>query len=739
MATADIEKVWKILKRHEQQLKEVNSQKQFKKFFKRKLNWQQNANSYRGISLALCIDTRDPLKQNRVKYFSPVMHIPFIGSKASIALAGTTTSQVTKIAQLDWAWPISACGGFDDCGLNWVPPAGSMLVIAFLQSDPSMAFYFGTTWYRDKGPIQHENWNYQVPEYYKIWEGHRSGYMVGQNDESQILPPQNTPNYQGFDVDGIIDTESTPDAFTKTTWPHIYSLNTPEKHRVIMDDGDPKCNRRDKRFEIISSMGHSFLMKDDPYHHCGRWLNPQCSEPYTSIIPETCAISMTVYGNQVVPGVITPTLSNVISFASITQFTCPQGPSYCSVVETPSTTVDQEWAAAYPSRNFCPTKKPFPEVALPSIPADCLHGIIDGLTDICFSFNNFGKDKYQKHRQECFPYYLQDCGLVQSGIQIRSRSGHQWVADDSVEEPREKPEWERTLKPFDMDGCTGNYRGRTYWKSATGHYIEMVDIERQPGLRSDRNGINIVTATGNQICLNDQTMPGCFAGDLRGIHMKSTSNHSLDFCDAENLQCSETRQGCAKTGPYATRAFIRMRSGYGLSLIMADNNSQQKTDQQYIQLLAPQRDNLVRGPHVLMMQEIAAGPGQIFLRSGGDYIVYSYDQFVEVVGEEKDNPSDKLEFISNNKIVAVSNVYYNRNKTTVFWADDYIFLLAGRDIPAGPIGQGNPTIYPVCVAFQQIPEYVSYATGIKASEHVFASALLEPENSCEGIASVPPV
>jgi hypothetical protein len=50
------------------------------------------------------------------------------------------------------------------------------------------------------------------------------------------------------------------------------------------------------------------------------------------------------------------------------------------------------------------------------------------------------------------------------------------------------------------------------------------------------------------------------------------------------------------------------------------------------------------------------------------------------------------------------------------------------------VGKGDPVIYPVCVAYEQIPEYVSHVTGIKASEHVFASALKEPEE-CEGIAS----
>ncbi len=136
---------------------------------------------------------------------------------------------------------------------------------------------------------------------------------------------------------------------------------------------------------------------------------------------------------------------------------------------------------------------------------------------------------------------------------------------------------------------------------------------------------------------------------------------------------------------------------------------------------------------MLHMQERAAGPGQVFLRAGGDYIVHSYDESVEVVGVLKDNPANKLEFVSKNKIVSVNEVYFNKSKTHVFWADDHIFLLAGKDCE-GSEGQGEPCVFPVVVATQGIPEYVSAIAGIKASEHVFASAKC-PGDPCERIAS----
>lgn len=736
-----LETIYALLKRHEKRLKEMNFNAEFKKIFKRKINFMHQRNAYRGLHLALCVDTRDPLKQNRVKYFSPVLHTGLQYSEKALPNDMPGESLVTRLEELDWAWPISSMGGFDDCGLNWVPPPGSMLCLTFVHGDPSMVFYHGTTWYRDKGPIQHDTWNYHIQEYYKIWEGHRSGYMVGPNDESQVFPHDNTDNYQGYDIDTTTDIEYNPDSVHLTTFPHKYSISSPDKHRIILDDGDPKCNRRWKRLEVISSMGHLFLMKDDPYHRCGDWLNPQCFISYVDVVPSICAVSMTVYTNPI---------SNIISFVpAMVPYTCPQGPDYCSVIpETPSLTVDQEYVGSgtytFDSRgiptisgreDWCPPKTPFPDVILPSIPRDCLNGVIDGLTDFCFKFNNYGRNKYQKHRHDCYPYYCQDCGLNQSGIQVRSRSGATIVFDDSVEEPRERPEWERTLKPFDMDGCTGNFRGRTYWRSATGHYIEMTDYENQPHLRSKRNGINIVTACGNQICLNDETLPGCVAGPLRGVHIKSTANHTLDMVDETNKQCSPDRNGCAKTGPYSKKAFVRLRSGYGITVTLCDFGDQTKTDQQYFQIMSPQKDNLVRGPHVLHMQERPTGPGQVFLRAGGDYVVYSYDKFVEIVGEIKDNPSDKMEFISRHKLVSVNNVYYNRCKTAVFWSEDFIFLLAGKDCePKSPVGQGQPCCYPAVVAFQQIPEFVSAVCGIKASEHVFMSALHEPP-PCEGISS----
>jgi hypothetical protein len=72
---------------------------------------------------------------------------------------------------------------------------------------------------------------------------------------------------------------------------------------------------------------------------------------------------------------------------------------------------------------------------------------------------------------------------TQTGIQIMSISGHTMVFDDSVEEPSGEPEWERSTESFDF-GCNDKFVGRTYWKSATGHMIEMSDLEADAKLRA---------------------------------------------------------------------------------------------------------------------------------------------------------------------------------------------------------------------------------------------------------------
>jgi len=187
------------------------------------------------------------------------------------------------------------------------------------------------------------------------------------------------------------------------------------------------------------------------------------------------------------------------------------------------------------------------------------------------------------------------------------------------------------------------------------------------------------------------------AGEKRGIFMKSTSQHVLEFHDNGNKQFSMPRQHPPideETGEIpditeakADQAFVLLRSGYGLQLRMDDSFSQENTQQQYIQLLAPQKDNTERGPHQMVFQEQPEGPGLVMLRAGGVYYRSSYDDAIEVVGDENNpNPSNKFVQVTGNYIVDADEYYFNHNDLTIFQAEKYIILFAGRDCP----NDGNP-------------------------------------------------
>jgi hypothetical protein len=104
-----------------------------------------------GLYTALCVDTLDIWKQNRIRFYSPLFQNPQM-----------------KVEQLPWANAVSAMGGFDDTGLTWVPPAGSTVVIMFENGSRSSPYYLGTTWHRDRGPSGQHTWGYNINEYYKI-------------------------------------------------------------------------------------------------------------------------------------------------------------------------------------------------------------------------------------------------------------------------------------------------------------------------------------------------------------------------------------------------------------------------------------------------------------------------------------------------------------------------------------------------------------------------------------------
>lgn len=657
----------------------------------------QQSESQFGLLTALCIDTVDIWKQNRIRFFCPAFHNP-----------------KRPIKEMPWAYPVSSMGGFDDCGLNWVPPAGSTVCILFENGQRSSPYYIGTTWHRNRGPSGQHNWGFNIEEYYKIWEGHRKGYLVGPDDESQVFPPWNTENYNGFDLNSIVDFSSNPEAQKLMTYPHIYGFKTPEKHMIKMVDGDPKCNRRWKRFEIMSGGGNWIMLKDDHLHYAGQWAHPDCGvkDGETSCVKGASNSSVT-----------DTTKTKGLGETGVTLDT---GGNKDAQVNTTAARIDAEKK----EENSCTGKQSNSKI-IGGHPST-------GAPGTMYKDSQSGANPFFKNKNECRPYMGAGtpqnnvCDLPQSGIQIMSISGHTFVMDDSVEEPSGEAGWERSTKPFDF-GCNNHYVGRTYWKSATGHTIEMSDVESPNGvenaqLRGEDNFIRLLSAGGNKLELNDHTTgePGCkgcppnVAGEKRGIFLGSTSGHTFEMHDETNEQCGPCRMesGYAPI-PKAKKAFMKMRTGYGLEFNMADDNDQEKTKKQYIQIFCPQKDNKQRGPHIERFQEAPSGPGLIFLRAGGNYIVMTYDAMIEIVGDEKDNPSDKIEIITKLKLVYTKDFYVNvTEKSHVFLAKERILLLAGRDCPPPP-GSSDPC--GPCVG----PVLVYVGGCVRLSDRVYASSSMD--------------
>jgi len=662
----------------------------------KKTKYLPQANTAIGVQLALCIDTIDPWKQNRVRYFHPMMHNPN-----------------TPINSLPWAWPVSVFGGFDDSGSNWVPPAGSTLCIMYENGNRHAAFYFGTTWVRDRGPDGKNNFNMSIPEYDKIHSGNRDGYLVGPDDGSQVFPPWNTESYNGNDLDSTIDFDDDPEALQKLTYPNIFGMKTNEKHGIKFVDGNPKCNYRWKRVEINSSCGNHMIFKDDHIHNSGQWAHPTCGGSGAPV--DLCNDED---GNP---------LEQPMSIVHNNTDTCEGEMS------------DSEIIGGHPSTP-------------------------DGTT---YGLNsNTGTNPYFKHLNECRPIkgvgtpQNNKVALPQSGIQFLSISGHTIGMDDSVEEPKGIPVWKRSTEDFDF-GCNDKFLGRMFWISATGHKITINDAEEDTGLRGEDNYIQLLTATGNRIELNDHTVgspnQGCppnTGGAKRGITLQSTSNHTIEMIDNLNEQCGETRKEGGTPNNKAKKAFIKIRTGYGLEMAFNDfaggnatgetasggggaEGSQQETKNQNIQIFSPQKDNKDRGPHIMRFQEAPEGPGSVFLRVGGNYLIQTYDNHVTQVGEE-DNPSDKLVNVSRNNLIKTEEIHFHKSKIHALQADDIILLMAGTDCqPTAATANSQfvtpdddgcvPCVWPVlCVS----------PKGVTISDRVYVSA--SPDAECANILQMLP-
>lgn len=620
-----------------------------------------------GVYAAICIDTIDIYKQNRVRYFSPQLHDPN-----------------TPYKSLPFAFPISTLGGFDDSGSTWVPPAGSTLMLIFEAGNRSVAYYLGTTWSRDRGPDGKNRFPIPIPEYASVYQGKRNGYLCGPNDGSQVLPPWNTESYNGFDITSVADLERSPNAAKRITYPNIYGFKTPEKHMVKMVDGDAKCNRKWKRLEIMSGNGNWMIFKDDHLHYAGQWAHPDCNVKQGDT---SCVVG--------VPNPEPRSIEDITGYANYVN---------ANIVDQP---VD--------IFNFNSSQ------IVENVPGSSTCGgtTIGGNPDYQGKNTQIGANPFFKNMNECRPYkgpqtpQNNRCDLPQSGIQFLSISGHTLVMDDSVKDPQGNMEWARGTKPFDF-GCTDMYMGRTYWKSATGHTIEMNDMEKggdTKKVRGPSNGIKLKTALGNEVFMcDDSEGPQCPspATQNQGILIRSTSNNFIRLSDGGNKRQIPCRMEGGVPINRASNAYIVIRTGYGMSIDMVDNGTQEKTGNQYMRFVSPQKDNKDRGPHFLLFSENPTGPGTVYLRSGGNFINTTSDNLVEYVGYKQkdgkfvDNPSSKVTFVSDKQYENIKEISYKATNRFFCNAEKDIFLLAGRDYQLPPDKDGKPQgkgpgIFPVIV------------------------------------------
>jgi hypothetical protein len=688
-----------------EQLEDVVNQLGFsnKVVKKKRFRNKRQPNVLYGLSRAFCVETIDPLKENRVRFYHPIIHDP-----------------QSELFSLPFASPVSNMGGFDDCGMNWVPPAGSTLIVFFEGGSTDAPFYLGTTWHRDRGSggSMIEGLFPATREYQNIYRGHRRGYLVGPDDESQVFPPWNTESSNGSDIDDFTQFRQDPEEQQRITYPNIYGFKTPEKHMVKMVDGDAKCNRRWKRFELMSGCGNWMILKDDHLHYAGQWAHPECPPDPGGGPLDICAInSQDAY------------FTDIQGTPIEKQSMCDPG---CSTTAGKQCSSILGGHSSYPSQED-PTKT-----------QELQHG----------------SNPFFKHKNECRPYkgpgtpQNNKCQLPQSGIQLLSIGGHTMVMDDSVEEPYGKPTWERSMESFNF-GCSDKCLGVFWIKSMTGHSFVMSDVEKETKLRGDKNYIQLKTATGNLIEMNDDTIgtskdcecPPNLAGPKRGITMQSTSNHVIKMIDYLNEQCSPCRKEGGEPKSKATQAYIQIKSGYGLEMKFSDDHSQEQTQQQWIQITHPQcvdpntdeqcndcDSAECRGPHFLRFQGRPRGtPGVVFLRAGGHAIRQTYDMDIVLVGDKEKNPSDKFTYVSKKRISSTEDIDFRYSgEQHIFFAEKKILLMAGRDCP--PKEEGGckgPCLYSVIVSRCPV---ICNLTGIlhwteKAmSQRVFASAY----HPCQG-------
>ena len=613
--------------------------------FKRRERTDIQPDDLLGLQIGLVVDTVDPLKQGRVRFYTPYLD-----------------ENVTDKEGLPWAAPVSTLGGFDDSGSIWVPPAGSKIVFFFHHGDRNAAYYMGTTWYRHRGPDGNHlpKWdNYPVPEYDCLWDGKRNGYLVGDQTGDQVFPQWNTEMYNGYDNDSITDFYSDPSQYGNITYPYIKGFKTEEKHYLKFVEGDPKCNRRWKRLELCSSRTNCIIMKDDHLHPAGQWAFGQgggtCHDPNGVPLENPCC------DNDA-----NPSVSSACAPRQCFPKQCPASGS--------SNTSQQKFVNPYYKRQE--EMRPYQGANTPQANACTLEQ--SGIHMQSVSGHQVVLDDKVNQPtgvptwDRTFDFGCDD--TYRGKMFMKSATGHLIEISDQEEIGQSKVRGEN------------NYIRH---KTALGNFFDMNDHTLPAGpctpkIAGAQRGFTMMSTSTHLFQMNDEKL------------------------EQDNIPIRREGGVPKKADKDGFKGYILLRSGYGLQLLMKDKDRQDKTKHQFILLEAPQKDNTTRGPHLLVMQEEPEGPGEVMLRAGGVLYVDSYDDSFEVVGSAA-NPSNKMSAISKDHIVDVKDMYFAHNNLTIYFSETYIFLLAGRDCPipnssnAGAIAKAanngkTPCIYNVIVS-----------------------------------------
>ena len=719
---SNIKKLGHVIK---QLTKHVNTENSY--------TYNKQDQSLLSVYSCLCVSTVDYFKQNRIKFFSPILHQPSTNWKS-----------------LPYAFPISSMGGFDDSGMTWIPPAGSTVLVLFEAGVRRTPFYIGTTWSRTRGDDTNKNgtsFNFPVPEFDEIYQGKRDGYLLGKQN-TQDLPPWNTENYNAYDIDSLLEVALNPNEQKRITYPNIYGFKTPEKHMLKMVDGDPKCNRRWKRMELLSGNGNWMIFKDDVFHYAGQWTHPACKAGTPA--DTSCVMGLEnpkSKTDELVAGIFNKPIEKILEFL-VNQNNVDILPYNPNNVPPDEIYPGQSFPHFKQSCDPSESSNPYAGYVQSALDA----GLKESPKEMYVPGNQTTKDTHKvgtnpffKNENECRPYkgpgnpQNNRADLPQTGVQILSISGHTLVMDDSVEFPQGVTDWHRSLQNFDY-GCTDTYLGRSYMKSSSGHLIEMNDLEKTSRVRGKENGILLKSGLGNVIKLCDDTKnQQGFANENTGIYMESTSRHTFFMCDDGNVNPKDIRKENFNNDNLATNAYIRMRSGYGLEFTMADVASQRKTQNQYIQIFCPQTDNTEKGPHFMQFLETPKGPGQIVLRAGGNYLEFTVDDSYEVVGYNTDpNDSKKSIPTGGNKVTFASGDIYTiaELKSNVVvseqfeyhWAKKQGYYLAGEDYPilddqGNDTGEKGPGVFPVVVFVPTIDPKTKKINGgfLRISDRIYSS------------------